>query len=274
MLIRGTDLNRVVDICATMRKRAQGSGSSSWRGYYAEGFFDKATLHGQSMCLLLNTYKEGRSELDIGGLCALSRCILEIHNASSYLFEPGLSKKEAELRHQLFLLNHATDLKKISAGFGISESDDRMFMQEHSRRWSEDELLKNPIFQALDEPHRKMLLKGKSPYLTARYGGKKPLPKPIESAAYNLFSHSVHSFSLGLSPMTGGQHTPAGGVHMVYLAVEFALIHLGAIALRYWGLRSRAVKKLSIEEKRVLQDAASADVLEKWLSNMRVSGAI
>lgn len=272
-LIRVTVLRDVVQVCSDMQARAKDSRSSSWRGYFAHGFFAKASLHGQSICVLLQGYKGGQIELDVGGLCALSRCIMEVNNASRYLFEPKISKDEAEFRYQLFLLNHATDLKKISTGFGISTSDDRLSIQEFSRRWSESELVKNPIFQSLDEAHKKKLLKGKSPYLTDRYKGEKLLEKTVESAAYNLFSHSVHSFSLGLSPGMRGQHTPAGEFHMIFLAVEMALMHLGAMALDYWRLRARAIKKLSTAEKLLLKSAASGAPLKEWLKNMAASGA-
>lgn len=272
MQIRLALLKQVVEVCLSMQVRAKDSGSLSWRGYFASGFFAKATLHGQSICFLLQGYKDGRIELDVGGVCALSRCIMEVHNASSYLFESKIAKEEAELRHQLFLLNHATDLKKISAGFGILNSDDRLSIQEFSRRWSESEIAKNPIFQNLDEAQKKKILKGRSPYLTDTYKGRKLLEKPVESAAYNLFSHSVHSFSLGLSPGTRGQYTPAGEFHMVFLAVEMALMHLGTTALDYWRLRSRAIKKLSAEDKLLLKGAASGGVLKDWLRNMAAGG--
>lgn len=194
---------------------------------------------------------------------------MEVHNASAYLLEFGLSKEESELRHQLFQLNHSSDLMKINIGFGIKNNGFGSSFHEVTSRLSRNELQNNQIFQSLDEPHRKALLKGKSPYLTARHNGKKPLPRNIESAAYNLFSHNVHSFSLGLSPMYGGSATPSGGVNMSFLAVELSVIYLSNIALQYWRIRSKAIKTLTQQEKGILNEGASTIHLENWLSNMQ-----
>lgn len=251
-----------------MHERALNTTTSSWRAYYASGFFEKATLHGRSISSLVQLFQTKQQSLDIAGICVLSRCILEVHNASSYLLESGLTKEESELRHQLFQLNHSSDLMKINIGFGIKDNGFGSSFHENMSRCSRDELQKNQVFQSLNEPHRKALLKGKSPYLTARYKGGHPLPRNIESAAYNLFSHNVHSLSLGLSPMHGGSSTPSGGGNMSFLAVELAVIYLSNIALKYWRLRTRAVKTLSREEKEILKDGASTVHLENWLSNM------
>lgn len=270
MLIRCSQLEEAVLVCEAIRERASRASFSSWRAYYAAGFFDKATLHGRSLVSLVNMYKKRAYPLDISGICVLSRCILEVHNASAYLLEPGLTKGESELRFQLFRLNHSVDLRRINKGLGINESDDRNSFNDVALWWSEDELQKNSTFLSLDEPHRKALLKGRSPYLTARYAGKKPIPHAIESAVYNLFSHNVHSFSLGLSPMSGGSATPAGGVNMSFLAVEIARIYLCTIALHYWRLRSRAIKGLAQQERNTLEDGVASAHLDEWLSALRL----
>lgn len=131
MLIRCSELEEVVLICEAIRERASKTSPSSWRVYYAMGFFDKATLHGRSLVSRVNLFRREKHPLDISGICALSRCILEVHNASSYLLEPGISKDELELRHRLFVLNHSADLRKINQGFGIGT----MTLEAHSIMW-------------------------------------------------------------------------------------------------------------------------------------------
>lgn len=252
-----------------MVMRASGAGASTWRTYYGHGFFEKATLHGRSIVMLLRALREEEPFLDIAAICILSRCILEIHNAFAYLTEPGISDDEAELRHNLFLLNHASDLNKINIEVGIKASDSRIFFIDVSFKRARSALERNPIFQALDEKHRKALLRGKSPYLGARYKGKKPLPHGIESAAYKLFSHNVHSYSLGLSPLNGGQVTPAGGENMTVLAVELAILYLATIARHYWRIRARAVRTLAKTEKEFLLSCASPAFVEQWLETIR-----
>lgn len=274
MHIRLSDFTELVVICEGMVERASAASTSTWRAYYGHGFFEKATLHGRSIAALLGALRTEKPSVDISGVCTLSRCIIEVHNAFAYLSEPGLSHDESELRHQLFLLNHASDLKKINAEVGIGASDDRALFIDVSHRWASDKLEKNPIFQSLDEAHRKTLLRGKSPYLVARYKGKRPLPHGVESAAYKLFSHNVHSYSLGLSPLHGGQETPAGGINMLILAVELAILYLATIALHYWRLRSRAVRSLSKSDKEFLLSSSSSALVEQWLKNMRTNGRL
>lgn len=272
MLIRLPHLSELVGICEGMIERASKASISTWRSYYGHSFFEKATLHGRSIIMLVEAFRAKNPSYDIAGICTLSRCIIEVHNAFAYLLEPGLSDDESELRYQLFLLNHAADLKKINTEFGIETSDDRFFYNDISHQWSLDALEKNSIFQELDIAHRKTLLRGKSPYLAARYKSKKPLPHNIESAAYKLFSHNVHSYSLGLSPLHSGQETPAGGLNMVVLAVELAILYLATIALHYWRLRSRAVHTLPKVEKDFLSNSASSEQVERWLTKIKSSG--
>jgi hypothetical protein len=269
MQVRLSHLDQLVQICEGMVDRASGAAPVSWRGHYGHGFFEKATNHGRSMATLIEALQTEKPSLDIAGVCTLSRCIIEVHNAFSYLMERGLSHDESELRHQLFLLNHSSDLKKINAEFGIRSADDRIFFNDVTLDWALKALEQNSIFKALDEPHRKTLLRGKSPYLAARYKGKKPLPQNIESAAYKLFSHNVHSYSLGLSSSFGGQATPAGALNMLVLAVELAIVYLANIALSYWRLRSRAVRTLSLSEKQFLKTSVSPLMVEQWLHKIR-----
>jgi hypothetical protein len=269
MHIRLSYLTELVLICEGMLERASKTNLSTWRAYYGHSFFEKATLHGRSIITLTEAFRKESPHIDIAGVCTLSRCIIEVHNAYAYLLEPGLSQNESELRHQLFLLNHAADLHKINIEVGIKASDNRVFFNEWSIRSALEALKRNPIFQTLDEAHRKTLLRGKSPYLVARYKGKKPLPRGIESAAYKLFSHNVHSYSLGLSPLRNGQATPAGGVNMVVLAVELAILYLATVAKHYWRLRSRAVHTLAKTEKEFLSNSASSVFVEQWLKNIK-----
>lgn len=269
MHIRLSHLSELVLMCEGMVNRASKASTTTWRTYYGHGFFEKATLHGRSMTTLIKALRNNEPSIDIAGICTLSRCIIEVHNAFAYLLEPGLSDDESELRHQLFLLNHAADLKKINVEVGIESSDDRSTFNEFTFNLALKALEQNPIFQTLDAPHRKTLLRGKSPYLVARYKGKRPLPQSIESAAYKLFSHNVHSYSLGLSPLYGGQKTPAGGANMLVLAVELAIVYLATVALHYRRLRSRAVRTLTEAEKEFLLNSSSSLLVEQWLKNMK-----
>jgi len=181
-------LRGVVEICEQVLSRARESSRSTSRVLYGHGLFAKAVKHGRSILTLAS----GEHEPDVGAICVLSRCIMEVHKAASYFLEVGLSKDEAHMRLHLFLLNHSTDLEKIHDRLGTSKSD---FWHRVGRKWSLDELAKNPIFMSLDEKHRENLSRGKSPYLHARYSG----PRLCQSAR-----NFDHLSALNFDQVSGG----------------------------------------------------------------------
>jgi hypothetical protein len=245
-----------------MLQRARQSSRSSSRVIYGHGFFSKATRHGRSIL----TLAKADSQPDVSAICVLARCIMEAHKAASYFLEPGLSEDEAQMRLHLLLLNHSTDLEKIHNRLGISNDD---IWHKTGREWSLEELSSNPVFNALDEPHRKNLVRGKSPYLHARYSGPRLVPLAIENGLYTLFSHSAHSFSLGLPETGGGAASPSGAVNSFHLAVESASLHLADLGLIYWRLRHRAIKHLQMEDRSALTAAKSSEALLKRLQDIK-----
>lgn len=256
-------LRNVVEICEQMLFRAQASQSRSSRALYGHDLFVKAVQHGRSIVTLAS----GEHEPDVGAMCVLARCIMEVHKAASYFLESGLSKNEADLRLNLVLLNHSTDLEKILHHLDTQKSEPWL---RAMREWSLSKLAKNPIFMSLDDKHRENLKRGKSPYLHARYSGPKLLPLNIESGLYTLFSQSAHSFSLGL-PQTveNGSATPAGAVNSFFLAADSAALHLASLGLLYWRVRKRAIKQLSPQDKQSLEKVASPALLMKRLNKIR-----
>lgn len=265
-------LDSTVRICESMLERAKETPRTSSRTFYGHGLFSKATQHGRSILHLLNAAAPTYANLDVGALCVLARCIIEIHNAWAYLLETGISKDEAHLRLHLFLLNHSTDLGRIGKYLATSRDE---FWHQASRAWSVEELQKNSIFLSLDEPHRNNLLRGKSPYLHVRYSGKRPLPRDIESGLYILFSQNAHSFSLGLSPVIGGsQATPTGAANSAVIALHASIIYLSWLGLGYWRTRYRAIKRLDDSERRTLEDATSFEHLRSTLTDIRTKSAL
>jgi hypothetical protein len=270
MKIRVSTFRETVKLCEDLLKRAQRSAALSPRAHYAQAFLRKAALHGRSMLVLMDQCRDEPQYLDISAICILARCVIELHNASVYLCERGISRDEYSLREQLFLLNHASDLQRINSNLGISEDDHRTMYNRMDLQSTLMELNENPIFRSFDEPHRKNLLKGRSPYLVARYAGRHPLVRELEAAAYNLFSHNVHSFSLGLTAVVGGGSvSPAGPMNMLFLAVELTSLYLCHMAAEYQVLRKRAVGKLAPNEERFLKTTLDASYLEQWISHLR-----
>lgn len=256
-------LRNVVEICEKMLSSARESTSRSSRSLYGHSLFAKAVQHGRSIVTLAGS----KPEVDVGAICVLSRCIMEVHKAASYFLEAGLSKDEAQMRLHLFLLNHSTDLGKIQDRLNTAKSDYSHYL---CRELLLSELAKNPTFMMLDKKHKENLMRGKFPYLHTRYAGPKLLSPNIESGLYTLFSHSAHSFSLGLQEDGGGAETPSGAVNSFFLAVDAASLHLASFGLLYWRVRHKAIKQLHLQDKQALEAAASPTLLMKRLDEIRM----
>lgn len=265
MQIRADRLKNIVSINESMIAKSKDVAASSERILYANSFFKKAVYHGRSICVLLDSFKE-HQEADFAGISALARSLIETHNVFLYLTEPKIGRKEQDFRLGLMHLNQATDLLKIGRAFGAAE-DGFMFWQRALAESSAVQLRKNQIFLSLDEKQRAHFLRGKNPYLKERYKGSHPLSLEIESAAYNLFSHNVHSFGLSSSYM--GSSTPAGHFNVLFLAVEISTIYLAHLAKRYAKVRARAVGKLPTEYSKAITEVLSLEHLCTWQEYLR-----
>lgn len=258
--------------CQAIVKRGTDVPPTTERAYYAHCLFTKATLHARSIVSLCDSSLQNNEQVDVGAICVLARCILEIRNAASYLLEHNISKEEAHLRLHLVGLNQSVDLLRVTKGLETSQDD---FWSEHSITHSRRELERNPIFVALDVDHKKNLLRGKSPYQHSRYRGKRPLNTVHESAIYTLLSHSAHAFGLGLSGFAGhGKATPAGTVNLFLIAIQISQIYLADTARTYCRFRRRALDKLSDIDIITLEQASNPTSLLKLLKDIRagVSG--
>lgn len=241
-----SDLEDLIAIACDLDDQSGSSSMSNWRALYAHGFFQKAMRHGRSIDTLVRSGLDlGESHIDIGGIASLSRCMIEVHNAFHYLLEPRLDADEREMRHMLFLLNHSVDLQGIHSKLNVVGDDFGDFQRAASIENTRKVLLSNKVFRSLEQKQQNHLLRGKSAFLTSRYGGKRRLPVAIESGLYNLFSHPVHSFGLGIGPFGAGSMTAAGSVHMLLFAVHSANLYLASTILAYYTLRRKAFHTLA-----------------------------
>lgn len=232
----------------------------SFRMYYAQTLFEKGCLHAETLAMLVRASKH-KKEVDIGSICAISRIIIETHNKFFYLTESNISSSEFQFRQDLMLLNADVDLEKISISPQSHENCDSYI--QTLRAMKVESLQSNPIFGQFDKKTQSKLLKGKTPCLMERYKGKKPLSIATESALYNLFSHSIHSY--GLSGRYSVQCSPAGYINSVILAVESTLIFLGSMTKRYTALRPRTIGQLTQEQKEIITLSLTTSCVEKLI---------
>lgn len=263
------DFRTLTDLSQAIATRGTNSPPTTERAYYAHCLFMKASLHARSIVSLCDAALERDEQADVGGICVLARCLIEVRNAAAYLLEVNISKAEAHLRLRLVGLNQSIDMQRINKGLEASRTD---FWTEHSITYSREELAKNPAFLALDSDHRKHLLRGKNPYLHSRYRGARPLSITQESAIYTLLSHSAHAFALGLSGFAGyGRATPAGTLNSFRIATLAAQLYLADTAKTYCKFRRRAVGKLGEDERALLEQCSEPAAMNSMLKGIRAA---
>lgn len=266
MQIRFAQLTEVLALSQSIRQRSAGVSFSNERMFHASRTFAKGVLHVDSICALFERYKVER-ELDRAGICTLTRALIETHNVLLYLTEAGISKPELESRLYLMYLNKDMDLMRIDAALRVTDNDNHSSFQAGQRDFSLRTLHSNQAFIEFETKHRDHLLKGRVPYLMNRYKGHRPVPRKIESAAYNLFSHNAHSFGLAIN--MGGRSTPAGSMNVLILAVEMAIIYLSHMIKRYQAVRAKAVGKLTPSEKLLIDEALSLNYFNAWVEKLK-----
>lgn len=158
-----TEFRTLTDVIQAIAKRGTDAPPTTERAYYAHCLFTKASLHARSIVSLCDSSLQREEQPDVGGICVLARCLIEVRNATSYLLESNISKNEAHLRLHLVSLNQSVDLLRVTRGLETNRDD---FWSEHSITYSRGELAGNPIFAALDPNQKKYLLRGKSPLPT------------------------------------------------------------------------------------------------------------
>ena len=265
-LVRAVELAQTVSLSRRLLKRGRRTAPSSSRVAYGEALFEKATRHAHSMCLLIRHLRRTPSP-DVAGISLLARAVIEARNAFAYLIERGITDDEFNLRLWLLLLNHSIDAGQIYAR--LQQRDSRS-MNEVAVRVSRATLRGNPVFGGFNEKQREQLLKGRTPYLRGRYKGRSPVERSVESALYNLFSHSTHSFSLSLPGVSGGGDRALTGPRSTFfLAVEISIMYLCDMAKGYKALRARATGELTGEELMLIEEAASGRHLNEWVAYLQ-----
>ena len=262
-----TEFRTLTDVIQAIAKRGTDAPPTTERAYYAHCLFTKASLHARSIVSLCDSSLQREEQPDVGGICVLARCLIEVRNATSYILESNISKNEAHLRLHLVSLNQSVDLLRVTRGLETNRDD---FWSEHSITYSRGELAGNPIFAALDPNQKKYLLRGKSPFQQSRYRGKRPLSAIRESAIYTLLSHSAHAYALGLSGFAGyGSATPADTLNSFLIATQAAQIYLADTARTYCRFRRRALGKLTDKEASLFERCSEPIALNHLLKDIR-----
>ena len=123
------------------------------------------------------------------------------------------------------------------------------------------------FFNSLDEPVRNQLLKGKKPYYwRVKKRNKHLVLRELESALYNYFSNSIHSFPLGIhysSQYIKGQHLNLYSLY--FLSIEAMIIYLASTIRSYLKLRRKYSRHITRDESTFVMDCISDRFIQDWI---------
>lgn len=262
-IYRLTDLRKLVELNNLVAKKVQDSNVHSSRVLNSLFLLEKSRKHIESLLILIESKKDKLHEIDLSALCVLSRVIIETHNVSSYLCKQKLSSGEHEFRYLLYLLSAEMDDMKIYKELGFTNRELGMNLDEYYR----NELNKNKYFQQLPEKQKIHFLEGRSPYNSLKDKVDRPIAPNIESAIYNLFSHSIHSFqlSIGVNKFMLADSVLCSAKNLIFLSIEISLIYGGTTLLKYTKMRHNALKTLTQKNKLDIESIIDTTNLNAWL---------
>lgn len=261
-------LSELRRLCQIARKLSTLEAPSDWtttRTHYAEQLFEKTVLISLSFLKLLpKTYDKDAEAFDFSSLATLARNVMECCNVFHYLCIDRIPKTEFKFRLNLMWLHQSVNSERILKAFQLgkaSHSDDL------ARMLPKFDLKRNPFFNSLDESVRNQLLKGKKPYYwKLNKSHSNFVLRDLESALYNYFSNSVHSFPLGIyysSEYREGYHLNLYSLY--FLSVETMIIYLASTIRSYLKLRRKHSRYITIDENTFITDCISDRFIQDWI---------
>lgn len=272
-IFRTNEIPKILTIARSVSTIREYPTGSTARVLQAEEIFNKLTLQLTSFKKL--TTKANEAELvDISALAAISRMIIELHNALCYFCDASASKDEIDFRIWLYNLHYSSDLLKILTKFEFSDDDSIMSTFEMADRMAVRCLEENEFFKKLTEKEQKQLLLGhKAFYWRGRRPKGSPFSTKIEEGAYKLLSNYVHSFPLGNMMYRGsGPLNHLNLENSAFVIVEVCVSYSAAIILTYCGLRRKLGSRISANEKAYLKVMATESPMKEWLSQRKQIG--
>jgi hypothetical protein len=263
---RFNELNQLVEICKKLKDND--FPPSTYRAVKGKELFDKIFLHSLSFIKLWPKKDEPDTikNIDAGSLVSIARNIIETHHVYHYICEPKITEEELEFRIALKSLHYSCNTLDILSKLGFSESDNVVSTLVVTKKCSIRSLEQNPFFSSLDNGRRSYLLTGQKPYCLNKEDNK------LESALYNLFSNSIHSFPLGVrNNFEGHFDNHVSRINMLFLAHETVILYLSSVVKAYISLRRKLSLCISNDEKEFLKTIDDS-YLRKWIESRKIIG--
>ncbi len=264
---RLSELRRLCKIARKLSTLEVPSNPWTSRTIYAEQLFEKIVLISHSFLKLLpESNNQNTDAYDISSFASLARNVIECHNVFHYLCIDYISKQEFEFRLWLMGLHKSVGSERILKALQLTQRK-KSNSQDLMDLMPEFVLKRNAFFNSLDERVRNQLLKGKKPYYwRVRRSSNVPIPKDLESALYNFFSNSVHSFPLGIhysSHYRKGHHLNLYSLY--FLSIEAMIIYLASTVKSYIKLRRKYTIYITRDESAFVVNCIGDSFIQEWI---------
>ena len=264
---RLSELRRLCKIARKLSTLEVPSDPWTYRTIYAEQLFEKIVLISHSFLKLLpESNHQNTDAYDISSFASLARNVIECHNVFQYLCVDHISKQEFEFRLWLMNLHHSVDSERILNALRLPQRK-RSNSPDIADLMPEFVLKRNVFFNSLDERVRNELLKGKKPYYwRVRRSSNVPISKILESALYNFFSNSIHSFPLGIhysSVYVKGHHLNLYSLY--FLSIEAMIIYLASAVRSYIKLRRKYTTYITRDEGTFVVNCIGDSFIQEWI---------
>lgn len=271
-LFRPQELNILFEIGKKVSKIELGMSGSKIRTYILEDIIEKMILHIGSFQKIVRN--PNIKELDISILATIARNVMECSNAYFYYAERKIEDEEIELRYHISNLHYDNSMIDIIKKLKYPENNNRTTMLYFGKELTIKSIKKSSIYRKLSKNERSKILNGNQAYLNKRQKELHTvLEENLESAIYNIFSNSTHSYYIGLgnNSMNGsiahtGYITPE---MLLSLATEISIIYIATVLLDYLKLRTKLNQYVTKQEKDFIKQMTSTEKLQEWLEEKR-----
>lgn len=272
MLLRPNELRQLFEIGKKISKIELGLSGSKIRVCILEDVIEKVVLHLGSFTKIINNCR--MEELDISMLATIARNIMECGNTYFYYAERKISDEEIEFRYHIANLHYDNSVMDIIKKMEYPQNNFRTSTLQWGKELMIKKIKESSIYQELSKIEKSQVLNGNQAYHSKRQKELHTiLDRDIESAIYNIFSNSAHSYYLGLgtNSMNGSfAHASYIKPEMVLcLAMEISIVYSANILVDYLQLRKTLNQYLTEEEKGFIKNMMSLDKLLEWLETQK-----
>lgn len=200
-------------------------------------------------------------------ILSITRNVMELFNAYEYYGEKGITKDEYNLRELCASLHETIneeDIDKKLKEYNPIKFNQFNFLYPASNY--KNLIKSNRAYKESTNEWKSALLSGSKCYYQGRIRNRiNILPKPLESAIYNMLSNYTHSYELALGyDVNRGNNGMYSGFYQAVIAIKILELY-GAIILKDYISRRNLKKEVTKENIEFLKSLLTYEGIENTL---------